>query len=330
MAFQTRTIRSIAVVTSGGDSPGFNPCIRAVVRMAIAQGWTVSGVQRGFEGLVNNELVPLNSRSVSGIISQGGTILGSSRLESFKEAQAQRRALRTINENGIDGLVVIGGDGTMRGAMTLSEAGIPVVGIPGTIENDVYGTDQSLGVDTALNTALEALDRIKDTASAQQQVFLIELMGARSGYLTLMAGIGGGAEMVCIPEVAYTMEDVVRETADAYVRGKRHCIITVAEGATPHAAEIAQYLEKNQEVTGFGVRLSILGHIMRGGSPTAYDRYLGTLFGAEAVRLLSAGQAGKMVGIQDSQLVAIPLEEVASKQAQIEPQYLELAHMLAK
>ncbi|MCE5258210.1 MAG: 6-phosphofructokinase [Chloroflexi bacterium] len=325
-----KIIRNVAVITSGGDSPGFNPCIRAVVRMALHEGWSVYGVQRGFEGLTNGELIALNSRSVSGIISQGGTILGSGRWESFKEAQNQRRALRTLNERGIDALVVIGGDGSMCGALALHQGGMCVIGVPGTIENDVFGTDLALGVDTALNTALEAMDRIKDTASAQQQVFLVELMGERSGYLTLMAGIAGGAEMVCIPEVPCSPEDVVRETADAYIRGKKHCIITVAEGARPHAAEIAHYLQENQERTGFGVRLSILGHIMRGGSPSAYDRYLGTLYGAEAIRLLSEGSSGVMIGLQDNQLIATPLTEVTSRQAQIEEQYLSLARILAK
>jgi len=330
MELGSKMIRSIAVVTSGGDSPGFNPCIRAVTRMALYQGWSVYGAQRGFDGLANNEFIPLSSRSVSGIISQGGTMLGSSRWDAFKEVSNQRRALRAVNENGLDALVVIGGDGSMRGAWALQQAGLSVVGIPGTIENDVYGSDLALGVDTALNTALDALDRIRDTASAQQQVFLVELMGSCSGYLTLMAGIGGGAEMVCIPEVPFTMEDVIRETADAYIRGKKHCIITVAEGAQPHAAEIADFLRENQERTGFGVRLSILGHIMRGGSPSAYDRYLGTLFGSEAVRLLAGGTSGVMVGLQDDRLVAVPLAEVSSHQARIEEQYLELAHILAK
>ncbi|MHB1355560.1 MAG: ATP-dependent 6-phosphofructokinase [Anaerolineae bacterium] len=325
-----KTIRRLGVVTSGGDSPGFNPGLRAVVRSALNLGWDVLGVLRGFEGLSNGEFIPLNSRSVSGIISQGGTILGSSRWEQFRAPIAQREALRKLNESGMDALVIIGGDGTMRGALALHEAGIATIGIPGTIENDVFGTDQALGVDTALNTAVEALDRIKDTASSHQQAFLVEMMGEHSGYLTLMAGIAGGAEMVCIPEVPYTMEDVVREVADSYIRGKKHCIITVAEGAQPHAAEIAHYLHDNQELTGFSVRLSILGHIQRGGSPSACDRYLGTLFGAEAVRLLSVGQSGLMIGLVDNQIITTPLTEVTTRTVSIEPQYLELATILAR
>jgi 6-phosphofructokinase 1 len=327
---ETKYIRKLGVVTSGGDSPGCNPCVRAVVRSALHLGWEVVGVLRGFEGLSNGEFLSLSSRSVSGIISQGGTILGSSRWEQFKSPVNHREALRNLNEFGVDVLVVIGGDGTMRGALALHEAGLATIGIPGTIENDVYGTDQALGVDTALNTAIEALDRIKDTASSQQQAFLVEMMGERSGYLALMAGIAGGAEMICIPEVAFTMEDVACEVADSYVRGKKHCIITVAEGAKPHAVEIAHYLQDNQERTGFGVRLSILGHIQRGGSPSACDRYLGTLFGAEAVRLLADGQSGLMVGLIDNQLVSTPLSQVTTDEVAIEPQYLELANILAR
>jgi 6-phosphofructokinase 1 len=327
---EDKCIRTLAVITSGGDSPGFNPCLRAAVRSALHLGWDVLGVLRGFEGLCGGDFIPLNSRSVSGIISQGGTILGSSRWDQFKTPITQREALRKINEFGVDALAVIGGDGTMRGALALHEAGIATIGIPGTIENDVYGTDQSLGVDTALNTAVEAMDRIKDTASSHQQAFLVEMMGEHSGYLALMAGIAGGAEMVCIPEVPYALADVMREVADSYVRGKKHCIITVAEGAKPHAVDIAHYLQGNQQQTGFSVRLSILGHIQRGGSPSAYDRYLGTLYGAEAVRLLAAGQSGLMVGIVDNQIISTPLAEVTSNLVSIEPQYLELATILAR
>ena len=323
-------IRRLAVVTSGGDSPGFNPCIRSVVRMALHYGWEPWGVRHGYEGLLRGELMRLTSRSVSNIIGHGGTMLGASRSEAFGTALGQREALRSLNENGVDGLVVIGGDGSMRGALALEEAGVPTVGIPGTIENDVCGTGLAIGVDTALNTAIDALDRIKDTASSHQQAFLVEVMGARSGYLALMAGIAGGAEMVCIPELPFTLEDVVREVGDAYVRGKPHCIITVSEGAKPHAAEIAAYLEERREQTGFGVRLSILGHIQRGGSPSAYDRYLGTRFGAKAVQLLHEGVHGVMVGLADGVLATTPLAEVAEGTCPLDESYFEMARILAR
>ncbi len=323
-------IRRLGVLTSGGDSPGYNPCVRAVVRAALHQGWEAWGVKRGYAGLLRGEIVQLNSRSVSGIIANGGTFLGASRSAHFDSPQGMREALRNLNEIGIDALIVIGGDGSLRGALALEEAGIPTVGIPGTIENDVPGTDMAIGVDTALNTALDAMDRIRDTATSHQQVFMIEMMGARSGYLALVAGIAGGAEMACIPDVPFTLEQVEREVAAAYVRGKKHCIITVAEGAEPHAAEIAAYLEAHAEQTGFGVRLSTLGHIQRGGSPMAYDRILATRFGAAAVEHLSQGHHGLMVGIIDGQLCTTPLSEVTTSLRAIDVEQLGFAGILAR
>lgn len=322
-------IRRVAMLTSGGDSPGFNPCIRAVVRMALNYGWEVWGIGHGYTGLLNGEMIPLSSRSVSGIIQQGGTFLGSSRSEAFKTPYGLREALRRLNEKGIDALVVIGGDGSLKGALALHEAGFPTVGVPGTIENDVPGTDVSIGFDTALNTALDAMDRIKDTASAQHQVFIVEMMG-QTGHLTLMAGLAGGAEMICLPEVPFTLEEVVREVTDAYVRGKQHCIVAVAEGANPRAAAIADYLRERQDQTGFGVRLSILGHIQRGGAPTAADRLLATRLGAAAVTQLYQGTSGVMVGYVDGQIVATPLAEVAASPRPLSADYLELAKVLAR
>jgi 6-phosphofructokinase 1 len=304
--------------------------VRAVVRMALHYGWEPWGVREGYAGLLAGEMTPLTSRSVSGIIGQGGTFLGSSRSEVFMTPHGLREALRHLNEAGIDALVVIGGDGTLKGARTLEEAGFPTVGVPGTIENDVCGTDVSIGVDTALNTALEALDRIKDTAASHQQVFLVEMMGAQSGYLTLMAGIAGGAEVVCIPEVPFTLEEVASEVAGAYVRGKKHCIVLVAEGAEPHTTAIADYLCEHQEETGFGVRLSILGHVQRGGPPTAYDRLLGTRFGAAAVQKLHEGVSGIMVGLDDGQLAYPALREVTEGVRRIDESYYALAKMLAR
>ena len=323
-------IRRIGVLTSGGDSPGFNPCIRAIVRMAIHYGLEPWGFLSGFAGLLTGEVVPLTSRSVSGIISQGGTILGSSRCEEFRSPHGLRESLRHLNEASIDALVVIGGDGSLQGAQALCEAGFPTVGVPGTIENDVPGTDMALGVDTALNTALGALDRIRDTASAHQQAFLVEMMGSKSGYLPLMAGIAGGAEMVCIPGVPFTLEGVANGVANAYIRGKKHCIIVVAEGAKPHAAAIAEYLNAHQAETGFGVRLSILGHIQRGGSPSAHDRFLATRLGSSAVEQLYQGVSGVMVGMVDGQILCTPLAEVAGRIRGMDEGYYELARALAQ
>jgi len=323
-------IRRIGVLTSGGDSPGFNACIRAVVRMALHYGWEPWGIRNGFEGLIRGEMEALTSRSVSNIIERGGTVLGSSRSAAFSAPRGLREALRHLNEAGLDAVVIVGGDGTMRGARALAEAGFPTVGIPGTIENDVCGTDLSVGVDTAMNTALDALDRIRDTASSQEQSFIVEVMGKQSGYLALMVGIAGGAEMVCIPEVEYTVEDVSREVADAYIRGKRHCIIVISEGARPNLGEISEHLRANEEETGFRVRVSTLGHIQRGGSPSAQDRLLGTRFGAAAVEQLRQGNSGVMVGQLDGQVVATPLAEVTECVRHIDDEYLELARILAR
>ena len=323
-------IRRIAVLTSGGGSPGFNPCIRAVVRMAIHVGWEPWGVRYGYMGLLNHEFVQLSSRSVSHILAQGGTFLGSSRSEAFKTPPGFRDAVRNLNEMGADALIVIGGDGSLRGARALQEAGFPTVGVPGTIENDVCGTDAALGVDTALNTALDAIDRIKDTASSHEQAFLVEVVGSKCGYLALMAGLGGGAEMVCIPEVPFSLDDVVNEVASAYVRGKKHCIITVAEGAEPRAVAIAEHLNMHREETGFGVHLSILGQAQRGGSPMAHDRLLATRLGAAAVEQLHQGVSGVMVGLVDGQTVCSPLAEVTECTRGIDESYYELAKGLAR
>ena len=323
-------IRRVAVLTSGGDSPGLNACIRAVVRMALYLDLEPWGVKRGFAGLVNGEFVQLSSRSVSHIIGRGGSVLGSSRSEAFQSARGAREALRNLNEMGLDALVVIGGDGSMRGAQALSEAGFSILGVPATIENDVWGTDVTIGFDTALNTGLDALDRIKDTASSHQQAFLMGIMGGRSGYLTLMTGLAGGTEMICIPEVAYTLESVAQEVADAYVRGKQHCIIAVAEGARPDIHEIARYLAQREGETGFGVRLSILGHIQRGGTPSARDRFLGTRFGSAVVQRLYEGGLGEMVGEVDGEIVFSPLAEVALNVRSVDAAYVEMAEMLAR
>lgn len=323
-------IRRIAVLTSGGDSPGSNACIRAVVRTALHLGWQVWGVRDGFQGLLHSDFVQLTSRSVSHIIGQGGTFLGSSRSDAFRSSTGLREALHHLNLMGIQGLVIIGGDGTMRGAHALAEAGFAVVGVPATIENDVCGTDVSIGVDTALNTALDALDRIKDTASSHEQAFLVEVAGRNCGYMALMAAIAGGAEMVCIPEMPFTIEQVVREVADAYVRGKRHCIIIVAAGAKPTASEMAATLAERREEIGFNVRLSILGHVQRGGSPMARDRFLATRFGAAAVTLLREGQSDVIVGLVDGEIVSIPLAEVVACMRTISESDYQMAEMLAR
>lgn len=323
-------IQRVAVLTSGADSPGQNAAVRAVVRMALSLGWEAWGVEHGFLGLLRGDLRPLDSRAVSGVIGVGGTMLGSWRPDVLNAPRAAREALRHANEAGLGALVVIGGRESMAGALALDEAGLPTVGVPATIENDVCGADLAVGVDTALNTALEAIDRIRDTASSQQQAFVIELAGRASGYLALMAGLAGGAEMVCLPEAPFTLEEVAREVADAYVRGKRHCLIAVAEGAQPHAAEIAAFLASRHEEIGFEAHLTTLGRIQRGGAPSARDRYLATQLGAAAVKQLRDGAHGVLVGLVDGRLTVTPLAEVLACARRVDEAYTRLAAIMAR
>ncbi len=321
-------MKRIAVMTSGGDAPGMNAAIRAVVRSGIAHNLEVFGIRQAYSGLISGDFELMTSREVSGILQRGGTILQTARNEEFKTKQGQRKALRRLNEHGIDGVVVIGGDGSLRGALAMHTLGVPVVGVPASIDNDIYGTDTSIGVDTALNTILDALDRLRDTASSHNRCFLIEVMGRNSGYLALMGGILGGAEIVIVPEHETPMEEVGRELEQAYIRGKAHAIAVMAEGAPYKVHELAQYLER-QEV-GFEIRITILGHTQRGGSPTAFDRLLATRMGVEAVDRLVAGETGVMVARNGRRQNTVPLEEVTSKSRPITEEYIKLAEVLAR
>ncbi|MGI6381447.1 MAG: ATP-dependent 6-phosphofructokinase [Anaerolineae bacterium] len=323
-------VRRIAVVTAGEDCPGYNPCIRAVVRMALHLGWEPWGVRRGFAGLVKGELAPLGNRQMSGIIGRGGTILGTTPACGLTDAGERRDSLRALNMEGIGALVVIGGREAMQGALGLQEADIAVIGVPATVENELLGTDRAIGVDTALNTILGSIDHLKDTASSRQLAFLVEVCGRESGYLALQAGIAGGAEMVCLPEQAFELDDVAREVSDSYVRGKEHCIIVVAEGADPNAAAIYEHLGAQRERTGFDVRLSLLGEIQRGGPPSAQDRHLATRLGSEAVRRLAEGDSGGMVGMVDGALRYTPLADVVAARRELPEKELATAGMLAR
>jgi 6-phosphofructokinase 1 len=321
-------MKRIAVLTSGGDGPGLNPCIRAVVRSALSRGLDVVGVRRGYSGLIDCDMTELDARSVGGILNRGGTFLGTARCPEFRTAQGQREALRNLNRMNIDALVVIGGNGSLTGALQLHTLGFPVIGIPGTIDNDVNGTDISIGVDTTLNTILDAVDKIKDTASSHQRAFLIEVMGRDSGYLALMASIASGAELALIPEVETTMDQVVTAVDDAYIRGKAHCIIIVAEGWKPGARELNDHLNGRREEIGFGVRLTVLGHVQRGGSPTAYERILATRLGAAAVEALLAGERGMMVGMKEGTPGLTPLAEAVAFQKELNLELYRLAKMM--
>jgi len=315
-------------MTSGGDSPGINAAIRAVVRTGISYGLDVFGIRHAYQGLVNGDIERLDSRDVGGIIGRGGTILQTARMPEFKEESYQRQAIRRLNEHGIDGLVVIGGDGSLTGALALHRRGVRVVGIPASIDNDIWGTASSIGVDTAVNTIIEAIDRLRDTASSHERVFLVEVMGRNCGYLAMNAGIITGAEVVLIPEKETTMEELGRSVEEAYMKGKSHAMVIVSEGANLDIGEIADYL--NQHDIGFEVRTTILGHVQRGGRPVAFDRMLATRFGVAAVEVLMRGESGLMVALEGSEIVTRKLEEVIGKKRPINPHHIQLAELLSR
>ncbi|GAB4306382.1 MAG: 6-phosphofructokinase [Candidatus Bipolaricaulota bacterium] len=323
-------MKRIAVLTSGGDAPGMNAAIRAVVRVGIAKGWEVLGVRRGYAGLAGGDMQVLGARDVGGILQLGGTILGSARCPEFRTEDGRQRALRALRAHGAEALVVIGGNGSQAGAYELSRMGFPVVGVASTIDNDLAGSDLTIGVDTALNVALESIDRLKTTASSHGRAFLVEVMGRDCGYLALMAGIAGGAEAVVIPEVETNPEALAQEMHDAYERGKSHALVVVAEGASYNAARLADYFHRNEKRLGFELRVTILGHVQRGGAPGAFDRLLATRLGAAAVDALARGESGVLVGWIRGDVVTTPLAEVAGRQKGLDPELLELAQVLAR
>ena len=321
-------ITTLGILTSGGDAPGMNAAIRAVVRTAFTNNMNVIGINNGYEGLINGEFRPMDVRSVGGIFQRGGTILLTCRSKRFMEPAGQRDAIRKMNEAGMDALVVIGGEGSLTGANALSQKGIKVVGIPGSIDNDVWGTDIAIGIDTAMNTIMEAVDKLRDTASSHQRAFVIETMGRNSGYLAVMAGIVCGAEMVLAPEVPVTWEEVAKTVADAYQRGKTHAIIINAEGSAIDTNELVQKIDTLD--VGFKTRVSILGHIQRGGSPTAYDRLLASRMGVRAVEALVEGKHGVMTGLQGKNIEFIPLLDVISNKRNVNMEYYQMTKVLAR
>jgi len=320
----------IAVLTSGGDAPGMNAAIRAVVRSAVARGWSVLGVRNGYAGLMGGEFLPLGARNVGGILEHGGTVLGSARAPEFCEEAGQTRALHKLKTQNVEGLVVIGGNGTQTGAAALSARGLPVVGVASTIDNDLYGTDITIGVDTALNVALEAIDRLKVTGSSHGRGFVVETMGRDCGYLALMAGLAGGAEMIVIPEVPTEPDEVAEALRKAYERGKAHAIVVVAEGAQHDGEALVRYFRDHRDRFGFEPRLTVLGHVQRGGTPTFADRILATRLGAAAVEQLANGKHGVLVGMVRDQIHTTPLAEVARNRKQLDTRMLELARVLAQ
>ena len=316
-------MNKIGILTSGGDAPGMNAAIRAVVRTGLHRGWTVGGVRNGYAGLIDGNVCNFGPRDVGGIIQKGGTILGSSRSPEFETESGQLKAIATLKKHKFDALIIIGGNGTQAGAYRLWQLGYPVVGISSTIDNDLYGIDITLGVDTALNIALEAIDRLKITASSHHRAFLVEVMGRNFGYLALMAGIAGGAEFVVLPEIDTDPEQIAARLRTDYNKGKTHAIIVVAEGAKYNTEKLKAYFDNNRERLGYDLRSTILGHVQRGGSPGAFDRTLGTRMGVKATECLEKGKYGVLVGLIKGEITSIPLEQVAGNKKTLDLSLLD-------
>ena len=319
-------MKSIAVLTSGGDAPGMNPAVRAVVRTACQRGIKVYGVDRGYTGLINGDIHEMNLRSVSDIITRGGTILYSARCPEFKTDEGLQKAVATCKKFGIDGMVIIGGDGSFRGARDLSLRGIPCIGLPGTIDNDISCTDYTIGYDTCLNTIVQMVDRIRDTSESHDRCTVVEVMGRGAGYLALEAGIAVGATSIIVPEVEYDIErDVIARIREFQKTGKKHFIVIVAEGVGG-TAEIAKKIEAE---TGVESRATILGHVQRGGSPTARDRIMASQMGSRAVDLLTQGIGNRVVGIRDNKIVDFDIFEALKMTKTIDMKDYELAHEIS-
>ncbi|KJR46183.1 6-phosphofructokinase [Desulfosporosinus sp. I2] len=318
-------MKKIAVLTSGGDAPGMNAAIRAVVRQSIFNQVSVVGIRYGYQGLLEGDYLPLEVGSVGDIIHKGGTSLFTSRCPEFKTEQGQIHGMRRLQKNGIDGLVVIGGDGSFRGAQKLSRLGFPTVGIPATIDNDIVGTDFTIGFDTAVNTVIEAIDKVRDTATSLERIFVIEVMGRSKGDIALWAGLSAGAESILVPGVKPDMDAIVKRLIQGKQRHKKHSIIVVAEGVSS-ADQVAKAIT---EKSGLETRVTVLGHIQRGGSPSAADRLLGSRLGARAVDQLLAGKSGVMVGVKNNCLVDVPFEIAISENHELSISLYELAQSLA-
>src|SRR3954447_11980747 len=322
-------LKKIAVLTSGGDAPGMNAAVRAVTRGGLARGWEVFAVRNGFAGLLANSLEPLAARDVGGIIQMGGTVLGSARCPEFAEPQVRAEALATLGKRGINALVVIGGNGSQSGSASLAREDFPVVGVPSTIDNDLYGNDVSIGCDTAINITLEAIDRLRTTASSHQRAFAVETMGRNCGYIALMSGIAGGAEVIALPEHELLPADVAARLRAARERGKTHALAVIAEGAKCGVHELMEYYGAHRKSIGFDLRVTRLGHVVRGGAPTAADRVLATRLGAAAVECHARGEKGVLVGLNCNAISPTPLADIAGRTRPADASLLELARIMA-
>jgi 6-phosphofructokinase 1 len=319
-------MKRIGLVTSGGDAPGMNAAIRAVVRVAYSQGLEAVGFERGWEGLLTNTFRRLTPRNVGGILHLGGTILRTSRSPEFRETEGVRKAAETLALNNVDGLVVVGGDGSLRGALELSkETDSLIVGVPATIDNDVFGTDETIGFDSAVNTAITEIDKIRDTANSHERVFIVEVMGRKRGFLALTIGLTAGAEIILVPEVEYSLDQIVRTLEKSAAKGKKSGIIVAAEGI----GDTHKLLKEIEEKAGIEVRLSVTGYAQRGGNPTARSRLLANLFGNKAVELLMNKQGNRIVRLEEGKVTSIDLKEVCSNEKQLDLTLMKLAQTLS-
>ena len=320
-------MKKIGVLTSGGDSPGMNAAIRAVVRCGIDRGMTVYGISRGYEGLIDGDIREMDRASVGGIIHRGGTVLGTARSERFMTAKGQDKAVSVLEAFGIEGLAVIGGNGSLTGALELDKRGIKIMGIPGTIDNDLGYTDYTIGFDTAVNTVLDDISKLRDTSSSHGRTTLVEVMGRNCGDIALRAGLAGGAEFVMIPERDYDIGDVCRKILEGAARGKKHSIIIKAEGSKLSSQEV---VDKISEITGKDTRMVVLSYLQRGGSPTSDDRVLATMAGAKAAELLYDDADSKAIGIVGNKITVLPLYDALQITRDIDPYMLELIDVLSK
>jgi 6-phosphofructokinase 1 len=323
-------MKKIAVLTSGGDAPGMNAAIRAVTRSALDLDMTVYGVRQGWQGLVEGQFRQLSARDVGGIIQVGGTFLGTARSTEFRDESGRSKALRNLAQHGIDGVVAIGGNGSQTGSYLLSQLGVHVVGIPSTIDNDLFGTDITIGCDTAINVTLDAIDHLRTTGSSHNRAFLVETMGRDCGYLAIMAGLAGGAEVISTPEFEVPASEISQRLRAAFERGKTHAIVVIAEGVKENAAKILAYFDSQKERSGFELRATTLGHVVRGAPPSAFDRLLATRLGVSAVKSLINGETGVLVGYQKNEVTRTPLADIVDRVKPIDRELFELARILAK
>ncbi|GLJ03421.1 ATP-dependent 6-phosphofructokinase [Bacillus sp. YKCMOAS1] len=325
MVSEVKKMKRIGVLTSGGDSPGMNAAVRAVVRKAIYHNVEVYGIYNGYSGLINGKIEKLEIGSVGDIIHRGGTKLYTARCPEFKTVEGREKGIENLKIFGIEGLVVIGGDGSFMGAKKLTELGFPCVGVPGTIDNDIPGTDFTIGFDTALNTVIDAIDKIRDTATSHERTYVVEVMGRHAGDIALWSGLAGGAESILIPEADYDMDEIIARLRRGHERGKKHSIIIVAEGV----GSGVEFGKRIEEETSLETRVSVLGHIQRGGSPSAFDRVLASRLGAYAVELLLEGKGGRCVGIQSNELVHHDILEILDKKHTVDKNMYRLSQELS-